>query len=150
MLKLLYSDSLVLRWYLFLRLGVHGAAEGVLVYLIPKWNLLLETQTWCDACHQVFFTLSTSLGSMITVSSLKDYHHNVFLNSFTVTCLNCLTSFWVSMPVFMILGQMGLLTNVAVTKVSISDRQKLELKVKGWDIDFDRFFLFTFVCILRL
>jgi len=46
-----------------------GAAEGIEFYMRPRWEGLLNPETWIAALGQVFFTLSLGMGAMLVYGS---------------------------------------------------------------------------------
>jgi len=84
-----------------------GAAEGVLMYLVPDFSKLLEIQVWADAGQQIFFSLTLCQGVLATLSSFNGFHQQCLENTFIVVVFNCVTSFWVGLPIFAVLGHMA-------------------------------------------
>jgi solute carrier family 6 amino acid transporter-like protein 5/7/9/14 len=53
-----------------------GAKKGILYYIEPEWDRLLEIDVWADAATQIFFSLSICMGGVITLSSYNPFHNN--------------------------------------------------------------------------
>jgi solute carrier family 6 amino acid transporter-like protein 5/7/9/14 len=53
-----------------------GAKEGILYYIKPEWDRLLEIDVWADAATQIFFSLSICMGGVITLSSYNPFRNN--------------------------------------------------------------------------
>ncbi len=53
-----------------------GAKKGILYYIEPEWDRLLEIDVWADAATQIFFSLSICTGGVITLSSYNPFHNN--------------------------------------------------------------------------
>jgi len=102
---------------LFAGMFKDGAAQGILIYLIPKWEKLAELEVWADAGQQIFFSLSLCQGVMPTLSSFNDFHSPCLTNTLVVVVVNCVTSFWVGFPIFALLGHLAHSLGVPVDKV---------------------------------
>ncbi|XP_008481101.2 sodium- and chloride-dependent glycine transporter 1-like [Diaphorina citri] len=55
-----------------------GAISGVLYFITPTWEKLLDIQVWHAAAGQMFFSLSVSMGGLIMYSSYNDFSNNVY------------------------------------------------------------------------
>lgn len=58
-------------------LTLPGAFDGVLFFLKPQWDKLLDGNVWYAAVTQVFFSLSICYGSIIMYSSFNRFRHNI-------------------------------------------------------------------------
>jgi len=38
-------------------LKLDGSLDGIKYFLTPKWEKLVESDVWIDACEQIFFSL---------------------------------------------------------------------------------------------
>lgn len=94
-----------------------GAAEGILIYLVPKFEKLLELDVWADAAQQIFFSLTCCQGVMVTLSSFNGYHEQCLQNTLTIVVVNCVTSFWIGIPIFAVLGHMAHEMGTSVAEV---------------------------------
>lgn len=54
-----------------------GAADGIIYFLKPQWNEILNPKVWYAAVTQVFFSLSVCFGNIIMFSSYNKFTHNV-------------------------------------------------------------------------
>ena len=91
--------------------------SGILVYLIPKWEKLLELEVWADAGQQIFFSLTLCQGVVQTLSSFNEHHQPCLTNTVVIVVVNCVTSFWVGFPIFAVLGHMAHKRGVSVDEV---------------------------------
>ena len=91
--------------------------SGILVYLIPDFEKLLELQVWADAGQQIFFSLTLCQGVVMTLASFNNYRQQCLQNALIVVVVNCVTSFWVGIPIFGVLGHMAYKMGTTVDKV---------------------------------
>ncbi|KAK2715140.1 sodium- and chloride-dependent glycine transporter 1-like isoform X2 [Artemia franciscana] len=84
-----------------------GYMDGVLFYLIPRWERLTEAKVWGDAAMQIFFALSPCWGGLITLASYNKFHNNCFRDSLIIATGNVLTAFFAGFVIFGIMGFMA-------------------------------------------
>ncbi|XP_023217228.1 sodium- and chloride-dependent GABA transporter 1-like [Centruroides sculpturatus] len=84
-----------------------GAFTGVLYFITPTWNKLLDIQVWQAAAGQMFFSLGVSMGALIMYSSYNDFRNNIFRDAMVVSILDTLTSIVSGMVIFSVLGAMA-------------------------------------------
>ncbi|XP_064625183.1 sodium- and chloride-dependent glycine transporter 1-like [Lineus longissimus] len=84
-----------------------GATEGIIYYIKPDFSKLLEFRIWAEACLQIFYSLGTAWGGLITMASYNTFHHNFYRDAITVPIINCLTSFTAGFVVFSVIGFMA-------------------------------------------
>ncbi|XP_041363462.1 sodium-dependent proline transporter-like [Gigantopelta aegis] len=94
-----------------------GYYEGIMFYLTPKFDKLLDAQVWKDAAVQIFFSLSASWGGLIALSSYNKFHNDVFRDAIIVSFGNCLTSLFAGFVVFSYLGFLSKELNVPIDEV---------------------------------
>ncbi|XP_035681588.1 sodium- and chloride-dependent glycine transporter 2-like [Branchiostoma floridae] len=97
---------------------LEGAWDGIKFYLEPKWSKLGEPQVWRDGAIQIFFSLGTSWGQLITLSSYSRFHNNCYRDALVIAVLNCLTSFYAGFAIFSVLGFMANEMGVKVEDVA--------------------------------
>ncbi|XP_061184918.1 sodium- and chloride-dependent glycine transporter 1-like [Saccostrea echinata] len=88
-------------------LTLSGSHEGVMYYLTPDWNKLLQASVWSDAAVQIFYSLSACSGGLIAMASYNKFNNNVLRDSLVVPFINCLTSFYAGFVIFSVLGFMA-------------------------------------------
>ena len=57
-------------------LTLDGYEEGIKFYLTPDLSKLKEAKVWKDAAVQIFFSLGTSFGVLISMASYNRFHNN--------------------------------------------------------------------------
>ncbi|XP_026317515.1 sodium-dependent nutrient amino acid transporter 1-like [Hyposmocoma kahamanoa] len=84
-----------------------GAGTGILFFLTPQWEKLLELDVWYAAVTQVFFSLSVCTGAIIMFSSYNAFRANVYRDAMIVTTLDTCTSLLSGITIFGILGNLA-------------------------------------------
>lgn len=95
-----------------------GAVDGIIYYLKPDFNKLLEPRVWSDACTQIFYSLSACSGGLIAMSSYNKFKNNCYKDAVIVCVINCGTSVFAGFVIFSILGFMANEKNVPVSEVA--------------------------------
>ncbi|XP_055865520.1 sodium- and chloride-dependent glycine transporter 2-like isoform X1 [Biomphalaria glabrata] len=102
-----FFPYLVLTILLVRGLTLPGSKEGILYYLIPKWDQLLNAKVWKDAAVQIFFSLSPCWGGLITLASYNKFKNNCLFDAVLVSILDSLTSVFAGLVIFSIIGYMA-------------------------------------------
>ncbi len=122
--KVVYFTALFPFFVLFVLfcfgLSLDGSGAGIEFYLKPNWTKLGEARVWTAAASQIFFSLGTGFGGLITLSSYNDFNNNCHRDAVFVALLNCATSFFAGFVVFSILGYMAHQTGQKVSEVVAS------------------------------
>ncbi|XP_061377371.1 sodium-dependent nutrient amino acid transporter 1-like [Danaus plexippus] len=84
-----------------------GAGNGILFFITPEWNKLLELDVWYAAVTQVFFSLTVCNGPIIMFSSYNAFKQNVYRDAMIVTTLDTFTSLLSGVTIFGILGNLA-------------------------------------------
>ncbi|XP_047995406.1 sodium-dependent nutrient amino acid transporter 1-like [Leguminivora glycinivorella] len=84
-----------------------GAGTGILFFLTPQWDKLIELNVWYAAVTQVFFSLSVCQGCIIMFSSYNGFRQNVYRDAMIVTTLDTFTSLLSGITIFGILGNLA-------------------------------------------
>ncbi|CAG2114802.1 unnamed protein product, partial [Medioppia subpectinata] len=75
---------------LFIRgVTLEGAKDGILFYLKPDWNRLMEAKVWVSAGTQVLFSYGIGIGANIALGSYNRYHHNFYRSKLFVYSRKC-------------------------------------------------------------
>ncbi|ALC43615.1 CG4476 [Drosophila busckii] len=88
-------------------LSLPGAYNGVMYFLTPQWDKLLEPVVWYNAVTQVFFSLAICFGVIIMYSSYNRFGHNIYRDAHIVTGLDTFTSLLSGVIIFGILGKLA-------------------------------------------
>ncbi|XP_045772165.1 uncharacterized protein LOC123872079 [Maniola jurtina] len=94
-----------------------GAGNGILFFITPQWNKLIELDVWYAAVTQVFFSLSVCTGPIIMFSSYNGFRQNVYRDAMIVTTLDTFTSLLSGFTIFGILGNLAHVLGRNVTDV---------------------------------
>ncbi|CAH2106399.1 unnamed protein product [Euphydryas editha] len=84
-----------------------GAGDGILFFLTPQWDRLLELGVWYSAVTQVFFSLTVCTGPILMFSSYNSFTQNVYRDAMIVTTLDTCTSLLSGLTIFGILGNLA-------------------------------------------
>lgn len=88
-------------------LTLEGAVDGLVYYLVPKWEKLLTFKVWGEAASQIFFSTGIGWGGLLTYASYNRFHHNCYRDSIIVVFVNSLTSLYAGLAVFCMIGYMA-------------------------------------------
>lgn len=55
-----------------------GAVDGLLYFVIPRWEELLTPGPWMDGATQIFFAYSIGCGALPALGSYNKFHHNCY------------------------------------------------------------------------
>lgn len=95
-----------------------GAADGISLYLTPRWEKLLEVDVWAQAASQTFYSFGIACGSLITLASYNDFYNNSLKDAFIVTVANAFTSIYAGFAIFSMLGFLAHQMGVPVEEVA--------------------------------
>ncbi|XP_078083446.1 sodium- and chloride-dependent GABA transporter 1 isoform X2 [Mustelus asterias] len=95
-----------------------GAKNGILFFLTPKWNKLLEVQVWVNAAAQIFNSIGIGFGTMMSMASYNKFNNNVLKDTLIVAVTNSATSIFAGFVVFSAIGYMGHQHNLPVEDIA--------------------------------
>ncbi|OAF64601.1 hypothetical protein A3Q56_07682 [Intoshia linei] len=99
-------------------LTLEGHEDGIYFYIRNvNWDKLKDITVWKEAASQIFFSLSTSWGGLIALSSYNKFHNNIMRDAILIPILNCATSLFAGFVIFSFLGYLAHMTNTSVDKV---------------------------------
>ncbi|XP_055372313.1 sodium-dependent nutrient amino acid transporter 1-like isoform X2 [Condylostylus longicornis] len=84
-----------------------GAMNGILYFIKPQWNELLNPKVWYNAVTQCFFSLGVCFGCITNYASFNKFDHNIYRDSTIVTLLDTFTSLLAGSTIFGILGHLA-------------------------------------------
>ena len=105
--------------FLFRSIALEGASDGIEEY-IGKWDMKVlreQPDVWSRAVSQIFFSLSTTMGTMPAYGSHCPRGEPAVLNSVVIGVSNCMFSFISGFAVFAAVGHLAHLQGVPVDKV---------------------------------
>ncbi|XP_077487658.1 sodium- and chloride-dependent GABA transporter 1-like isoform X1 [Amblyomma americanum] len=94
-----------------------GADMGLLYYVTPQWEKLLDPYVWIAAGTQVFYTFGIGFGSVIALGSYNKFNHDFFRDSMVLCVVNPMTSIVAGVVIFSVLGHLAHLTGRQVSDV---------------------------------
>lgn len=84
-----------------------GSEEGILYYLTPNYEMLLEPSIWSIAFGQVFFSLSIGTAILLTYSSYMREKTSLVKSSIIIIIANASVSFVAGIMIFSIIFSYG-------------------------------------------
>ncbi|KAK2714104.1 sodium-dependent nutrient amino acid transporter 1-like isoform X2 [Artemia franciscana] len=94
-----------------------GAYEGIMFYITPQWDKILEAKVWYAAVTQCFFSLSVSFGPIVMFSSYNNFKQPIYRDSLIISFMDTGTSLLAGVTIFAILGHLAHELDVDITKV---------------------------------
>ncbi|XP_050723346.1 sodium-dependent nutrient amino acid transporter 1-like [Eriocheir sinensis] len=94
-----------------------GSTNGIMYFLTPRWEKLLDIQVWLAAVTQALFSLVIGFGSVITMASYNDFRNNTYVDAAFISVVDTVTSFLSGVTTFAILGHLAVLMGVDLPDV---------------------------------
>lgn len=57
---------------------LEGASEGIKYLITPRWESLMNSDTWIEGTTQIFFGYSVGVGTLPALGSFNRFHHNCY------------------------------------------------------------------------
>lgn len=96
--------------------SLEGALDGVLYFLAPQWNEILNVKVWYAAISQAFFSMAICFGTLMMFGSYNEFTRNVQRDVLIVTIMNLIVSVVAGCIIFAILGNLALETGTTDIK----------------------------------
>ncbi|KAK3092741.1 hypothetical protein FSP39_006776, partial [Pinctada imbricata] len=97
-----------------------GAIDGVIYFIVPKWEKLLDLKVWVAAAGQMFFSLSVSFGGIIMYGSYNRFKNNVYSDALLISMMDIFTSLLAGFVIFTTFGGMAKELGVGIEDVARS------------------------------
>ncbi|XP_066939298.1 sodium-dependent nutrient amino acid transporter 1-like [Macrobrachium rosenbergii] len=94
-----------------------GASKGIMYFITPRWEKLLEPHVWYSAVDQSFYSLTVGFGTIIMFSSFNAFSHNVYRDATIISITDTITSFLAGLTTFAMLGHLADILGVEVKDV---------------------------------
>lgn len=119
--KVAYFTALFPYVVLFTLLGrgvtLEGSVDGIIYFITPQWEKLLQLDVWYAAVTQSFFSLSVSFGSIIMFASYNSFSQSIYRDALIISVADTLTSLLAGLTIFSILGNLAFETGKEVKDV---------------------------------
>uniref|UniRef100_H2YMI2 Transporter n=1 Tax=Ciona savignyi TaxID=51511 RepID=H2YMI2_CIOSA len=99
-----FFPYLVLTAFAVRTLSLEGALDGIAFLFKPDVEKLKNPAAWLDALAQIFFSIGLGQGTYIAFASYTTTHNNCVFDTLFVATVNSLTSLFVALIVFGVLG----------------------------------------------
>ncbi|XP_055691980.1 sodium-dependent nutrient amino acid transporter 1-like [Lutzomyia longipalpis] len=84
-----------------------GSTDGILFFITPQWEQLLEPKVWYSAVTQVFFSLTVCFGNIIMYASYNRFNLKISRDVNIITTIDTATSLLAGFVIFGILGNLA-------------------------------------------
>ncbi|XP_048764055.1 sodium- and chloride-dependent GABA transporter ine-like [Ostrea edulis] len=84
-----------------------GSLNGIMFFIKPKWELLLEPKVWVNAAAQNFNSIGIAFGGIITMSSYNKFHNRIIKDVIVIAVVDAITCLLAGFAIFSILGYLA-------------------------------------------
>ncbi|KAK8395775.1 hypothetical protein O3P69_005701 [Scylla paramamosain] len=84
-----------------------GAIDGVLYFVTPEWQKLLDPTVWYAAITQSFFSLTLGFGPVVIFGSYNTFSQNVYRDAWIISLLSIISSLLNGFATFAVLGNLA-------------------------------------------
>uniref|UniRef100_A0A914KVR2 Transporter n=1 Tax=Meloidogyne incognita TaxID=6306 RepID=A0A914KVR2_MELIC len=98
-----------------------GSFNGFLFFMKPNIEIIRDLKVWANAAIQVFYSLSTCTGGLITLSSYNKFHNNVFADIWLISLFDFLASILMSSLLFAAVGFVCHERDIELTKFQLQE-----------------------------
>ncbi|XP_022103092.1 sodium- and chloride-dependent glycine transporter 1-like [Acanthaster planci] len=95
-----------------------GSLDGVIYYIKPEFNKLLNARVWKDAAVQIFYSLGPAWGGLHTLASYNKFDNNFKRDGIIIAFTNCGTSVFAGFAIFSVIGFMAHDSGLPIDKVA--------------------------------
>ncbi|ESO97261.1 hypothetical protein LOTGIDRAFT_115105 [Lottia gigantea] len=88
-------------------LTLPGAVDGIIFFIKPRWELLLDATVWVNAAAQTFNSLGVGFGGLITMSSYSKFNNNIIKDVVILATVDAVTCILAGFAIFSILGNLA-------------------------------------------
>lgn len=98
---------------------LEGNYEGLEFYILKlNASRLSDISVWKDAASQVFFSVSTTFGGLIELSSYNKFHNDCLRDTLFICVINALTTLFAGFVVFSHIGYLARQLQTSITGVA--------------------------------
>ncbi|KAG7160256.1 Sodium- and chloride-dependent glycine transporter 2-like 4 [Homarus americanus] len=100
------------------RVTLEGYYTGIEYYFLkPNISRLMELEVWSDAATQIFYSIGSSFGCLITLASYNKFNNNCMRDAIIIAFANSASSVFAGFVIFSILGFLATELGVEVKDV---------------------------------
>ncbi|XP_061753975.1 sodium- and chloride-dependent GABA transporter ine [Nerophis ophidion] len=96
-----------------------GALQGIVFFIVPKWEKLLLVEVWVNAAAQIFNSIGIGFGFLMSMASYNSFNNNVIKDTLVIGIINSLTSILAGFVIFSAFGYMSYLQNIPVDQLAV-------------------------------
>ncbi|XP_071091288.1 sodium- and chloride-dependent glycine transporter 1-like [Haliotis cracherodii] len=94
-----------------------GSSDGLLYFIRPDFSRLGSVQVWLEALLQACYSMGTTFGSLITISSYNKFHNNCHRDVTLLTIVGEASTIFCGLVVFSSLGFMAHKAQIPISEI---------------------------------